>query len=181
MAKKRYEVDILSQSSIAELQRQLKAYQNDLSRKCELVVKTLVDIGRPIVESNIAQAQITYGDKNIQSGADTSHNTTVKITSLKDYARADFVVDGKEIVFIEFGSGVYHNAPPGASSHPKGQEFGFVIGSYGQHKGVQKVWGYYADSGELILTHGVEATMPMYKAVQEMYKQAPNVVKKVFM
>lgn len=180
MAKKKFKVDILSQSSIAELQHQLQKYQNDISRKCEEIVRRLADVARPIIEREIAAAEITYDEKNIQSGADTSHITDVKVTSLMDYSKAEISVSGREIFFIEFGSGVYHNTPPGTSPHPQGKEFGFVIGSYGKGHGVQKVWGYYAESGELILTHGVKATMPMYKAAMEVWQQAARITKEVF-
>lgn len=178
MAKKKFKVNILSMSSIEQLKKDLTEYQNDLSRKCELIVKRLSDIARPVIEQNIAAAAVTYDSAGIESGADTSHNTTVKITSLHNYARADITVDGRDIIFIEFGAGVYYNDPP--SPHPKGEQFNFIIGSYGKGYGKQKIWAYYNETGDLVFTHGVKATMPMYKAVMEVYQQAHKVVKEVF-
>lgn len=180
MPKEPFKVNALSKSSWDNLAKQIEAYRRDLPRKYEEIVRRLIAVGQPIIEQEIANAQITYDSKGIESGADTSHHTDIKITAGASFAHASYTVSGREIVFIEFGSGVYHNTPPGSSSHPKGQEFGFVIGSYGQHKGVQQVWGYYDDNGDLVLTHGVMATMPMYKAVQEMYRQAPRIVREVF-
>ena len=46
--------------------------------------------------------------------------------------------------------------------------------------GVQKIWGYYGDSGELILTHGVEAQMPVYKADMEIIQKYTEVARRVF-
>ena len=178
MAKKKFKVDILSKNSIEKLKEDLLEYKNDLSRKCDEVVRRLVDVALPIIESHIAEAQITYDEKNIQSGADVTHTTDVQYVTSDGSSRANISVSGKEILFIEFGSGVYYNALP--SPHPKGQEFGFVIGSYGKHHGVQQVWGYYDESGELVLTHGVKATMPMYNAFLEIQKQAKKIVKDVF-
>lgn len=180
MAKKTYKANILSIKSLDKLIEKVKKYNDDLTRKCELVIKKLIDIALPVIEQDINAAMITYDESNISSGADTSHYTDVNITSLNNYAKGSINVSGNQIVFIEFGSGVYHNTPAGSSPHPKGQEFGFVIGSYGEGHGVQKVWGYYDESGELILTHGVQATMPMYNAIRLMHEKAPSVVKEVF-
>lgn len=180
MAKKTFKCDALSISSIRQLQNQLKQYADRLSNKCEEVVKRLAKVGLEVIEQEIEKASFTYDEKGIESGSDTEHHSEVKITSLKDYARADIAVSGREILFIEFGAGVYYNGAVGQSPHPKGEEFGFLIGSYGEGHGAQKVWGYYADSGELVLTHGTRATMPMYKAYLRMYEEAPKIVKEVF-
>lgn len=179
MAKKTLKAD-LSISSIRNLQKELEKYKDSLTYKCELLVKRLAEAGIPVIDENMAKAAFTVDEKGIQSGADPQHYTQVKINSFGSYARADLIVEGKELLFIEFGSGVYYNRAAGSSLHPKGEEFGYVIGSYGKGHGVQKVWGYYADSGELILTHGVEATMPMYKAGLEIAQSVVKIAKDVF-
>lgn len=179
MAKKILKSD-LSISGIKALQKQLKDYQNSLNRKCELLAKRLAEAGMPVIDENMAKAAFTVDEKGIQSGADPQHYTQVKINTFGSYARADLIVEGKELLFIEFGAGVYYNGAAGTSPHPKGEEFGYVIGSYGKGHGVQKVWGYYADSGELVLTHGVEATMPVYKASLEIADNVVKIAKQVF-
>ena len=83
-------------------------------------------------------------------------------------------------MFIEFGSGTSYNGAVGSSPHPKGEEFGYTIGSYGKGYGARKVWGYYAESGELVLTRGVKATMPVYEADKEIIKSVTKVARKVF-
>ncbi len=179
MAKKTLKAD-LSVSSIRNLQRELEKYRDSLTYKCELLVKQLAEAGIPVIDENMAKAAFTVDKKGIQSGADPQHYTQVKINTFGSYARADLIVEGTELLFIEFGAGVYYNGSAGTSPHPKGEEFGYVIGSYGKGHGVQKVWGYYADSGELILTHGVEATMPMYKASLEIAQNVIKIAKDVF-
>lgn len=142
----------LSVSSIKALQKELEKYRNSLTYKCELFVKRLAEAGIPVIDDNMAKASFIVDKKGIQSGADPQHYTQIKINTFGNYARADLIVEGKELLFIEFGAGVFYNDSAGTSPHPKGQEFGYVIGSYGKGHGVQKVWGYYADSGELILS-----------------------------
>lgn len=179
MAKKTLKAD-LSISSIRNLQKELEKYRDSLTYKCELLVKRLAEVGIPVIDENMAKAAFTVDEKGIQSGADPQHYTHIKLNTFGDYARAYLIVGGKELLFIEFGSGVYYNGAAGSSPHPKGEEFGYVIGSYGKGHGVQKVWGYYADSGELVLTHGVEATMPMYKASLEITHNVIKIAKDVF-
>lgn len=180
MAKRVFKVDCLSVSSIRKLQKELQEYQGGINQKLEEVVSEVAKVGLEVVEKEITKASFTYDEKGIESGSDTEHNSQIKITSLRGYAHADLIVEGKELLFIEFGAGVYYNGSVGSSPHPKGEEFGFLIGSYGQGHGAQKVWGYYDDSGELILTHGTRATMPMYNAFLKMYEEAPKIVKRVF-
>ena len=61
-----------------------------------------------------------------------------------------------------------------------GEEFGFLIGSYGKGNGQKKVWGYYDENNQLVLTRGVKATMPVLKAEQKIIEDYKNVVKRVF-
>lgn len=158
----------------------MQAYQDSINQKLEEVVREIAKVGLEVVEREISKASFTYDEKGIESGSDTEHNSQIKVTSLRGYAHADLIVEGRELLFIEFGSGVYYNGSVGSSPHPKGEEFGFLIGSYGQGHGAQKVWGYYNDSGDLVLTHGTRATMPMYNAFLKMYEEAPKIVKRVF-
>ena len=55
-----------------------------------------------------------------------------------------------------------------------------MIGSYGKGNGQKKVWGYYDENNQLVLTRGVKATMPVLKAEQKIIEDYKNVVKKVF-
>ena len=170
----------LSEKSIDEAIRQLQQYKNWLIKKTSQLVKELAEVGIPVIDENMAKASYTYDEKGVRSGSDTSHYTHVKLQSFGSYSKANLIVQGKELMFIEFGAGVYYNGSAGSSPHPKGEVNGMVIGSYGNHRGVQKVWGYYADSGELVLTHGVEAQMPVYKADMEIIQKYVEVAREVF-
>lgn len=179
MAKRKLKSD-LSVEGIKNLQQQLNNYKQQLNNKNSIFVRRLAEIGIPVIDSNMAKAAFTYDDKGIQSGANTAHNTYIKINSFGSYSKADLIVEGKEILFIEFGAGIHHNGGVGASPNPKGEELGYVIGTYGTGHGSQKIWGYYADSGELVLTHGVKATMPVYKASIEIITKIRKIAKEVF-
>ena len=180
MAKKTFTIG-LSVKEIEELKKQLIDYRdNELPRKMDLFVERLAQIGIPTIESKILDASYTYDEKNIQSGSNTEHSTYVKVDKLIGLSQATLVLEGKEVLFIEFGAGIFYNTEVGTSPHPLGAENGFLIGSYGEGHGTQKVWGYYADSGELVLTHGVRATMPMYSASIEIRNNVVKIAKEVF-
>lgn len=90
------------------------------------------------------------------------------------------VASGEDAVWVEFGAGVYHNGAAGSSPHPKGNELGFTIGSYGKGNGRKTTWGYLDDDGELHLTHGTPATMPMYRAMETVSEEVYLIAKEVF-
>lgn len=180
MGNKVFKAD-LSVESIENLKKQLLEYRNDeLPRKLTQFVKELAEVGIPVIDRNMAEASYTFDENGVQSGADPSHYTYVKLNSFGSYAQATLIVEGKDLLFIEFGAGVSYNGAVGNSPHPKGKEFGFTIGSYGKGYGSRKVWGYYAEGGELVLTRGVKATMPVYEAEMEIIKSVTNVARKVF-
>ena len=170
----------LSLKGIQDLKQYLLDYADSLKNKLDRFVYELANEGIPVVESNIAEASYTYGEKGIQSGSDTTHKTYVKLNSSGNYAKATLIVEGAEVLFIEFGAGVSQNVKAGSTEHPLGAQYGFLIGSYGQGHGAQNVWGYYADSGELVLTRGTKATMPVHKASLEIRNSVVEIAKRVF-
>jgi hypothetical protein len=81
---------------------------------------------------------------------------------------------------MEFGAGVYYNGAVGSSPNPLGTGLGFTIGSYGKGNGRKEVWGYRGEDGEIHLTHGAPASMPLYKAVQSVSRDIARIAREVF-
>jgi hypothetical protein len=162
----------LSYDSIQNAIKQLRTYQSGLKGKNELFVKRLAEIGIPVIDQNIA---------SVQGDSDKSHNIYIKTNSFGNYAQAILVCEGTDLLFIEFGAGVHYNTPAGTSPHPKGQELGYTIGSYGQGKGKNDSWVYYSETGEWIRSCGTEATMPVYKASVEIMQSIRKIAKEVFL
>lgn len=161
----------LSQKSIQNAINEVRKYQRELIDKNELFVRRLAELGIPIINQNIAAAQ---GD------SDKNHNTYIKINSFGSYSEAKLVVEGVDLLFIEFGAGIHYNSSAGTSQHPKGEEFGYTIGSYGKGQGSKDFWFYYADTGEAVMSHGTEATMPVLKADIEIIQNIRRIAKEVF-
>lgn len=161
----------LSQKSIQNAINEVRKYQREFIDKNEVFVRRLAELGIPVIDQNIAAAQ---GD------SDKNHNTYIKINSFGSYSEAKLVVEGKSILFIEFGAGIRYNGSAGTSPHPKGEEFGYTIGSYGKGQGKNDFWFYYADTGEAVMSHGTEATMPLYRASQEIIQNIRRIAREVF-
>lgn len=161
----------LSRKSIQKAIDELNQYRDDLYRKNDEFVKRLAELGIPIIDQNISSAA---GD------SDKSHNTYIKLNSFGDYSQAVLITEGIDILFIEFGAGVFYNGSAGSSPHPKGEEFGYTIGSYGKGHGKNDFWFYYADSGESVMSHGTESTMPVYKASVEIMRNIRKIAQDVF-
>jgi hypothetical protein len=161
----------LSHKSIQDTIKQLRACQKSLVSKNEEFLRRLAELGIPVIDENIALAQ---GD------SDKNHNTYIRINNFGGYSQATLVCEGSDLLFIEFGAGISYNTPAGTSPHPKGQDFGCTIGSYGQGNGKNESWVYYADSGEWVRSYGTEATMPVYKASMKIMQNIRKIAKEVF-
>lgn len=170
MANKTIKIN-LSQKSIQGAIKQLRQYQNSLKSKNEIFVRRLSELGIPVIDQNISMAQ---GD------SDKNHNTYIKINSFGDYSRATLVCEGTDLLFIEFGAGIHYNTSAGSSPHPKGQELGYTIGSYGQGKGKNDSWTYTSETGEWVRSYGTESTMPVYKASVEIMQNIRKIAREVF-
>lgn len=88
------------------------------------------------------------------------------------------VAEGQAVFFIEFGAGVYYN---GTEPYPEPRPEGIVgIGEYGKGFGKRKAWGFYSEDGELVITHGNPAAMPMFYAKEEVITQLNEIARQVF-
>lgn len=162
----------LSTSSIQAAIKELEKYKQGLNDKNQIFVQRLAELGIPIIDSNMAAAQ---GD------SDPAHITFIRLNSFGSYAKADLVVEGKDLLFIEFGAGVHYNGSAGSSPNPKGAEFGYTIGSYGKGHGTEDMWHYFdEEKGHWRTSRGTEATMPVYKASVEIIQNIRRIAREVF-
>jgi hypothetical protein len=169
----------LSIEDIENLKNDLLNYKNNLLSKLSEFVEELKKLGYTVIEEKMAEASIRY-ENGVKSGADTNHTKYVVYSYDNAKITATLVVEGEELLFIEFGAGVFYNKELGSSPHDKGKEFGFLIGSYGKGYGARQAWGYYDESGNLIITRGVKATMPVYSVGHKVEEEYVAIARKVF-
>ena len=186
----------LSEGELKRAVGEIQRYRQELVQKLELlrekVAERLSEVARDGFDGAIVDDLITGEAKT----AEVKVSVAVRDNSLV------VIADGEDAVWVEFGAGVYHNGSAttggckvfaqgsartpnhqsehiGNSPHPKGSELGFTIGGYGKGMGKRTVWGYY-ENGELKLTHGTPAVMPMYNAVMAVCENLADIVKEVF-
>lgn len=154
--------------SIDEIDRaikEVKQYKKDFLAKKERFVEELAKLG--LREASVRFTTAMY---------DGTNDVEVRLDPIaKGYA---IVADGAAVAFIEFGAGVYHNT---GEPYPNPRPSGVVgIGEYGQGKGKRRAWGYLDDDGELVITRGNPAAMPMWYASEEIKNSILKVAREVF-
>lgn len=163
----------LSESSINEAIRQLKQYKRYVDEKTKLLKQRIAKELAIEAQSGFTSAIV---DDLLKGGG---KNPEVEVSINESGGTMLVIASGEDAIWCEFGSGIYHNTPVGTSPHPRGAEMGFTIGGYGKGYGSRSVWGFYQD-GELKLTHGTKAQMPMYNAVKTISERVDQIAREVF-
>jgi hypothetical protein len=155
----------LGADSISDAIAQLKAYRNTLDAKKDKLLERLGEIG--VREASVRFTTAMY---------DGINDSSVSLEVTKDgYA---IVAEGHAVAFIEFGAGVYYNS---GEPYPDPRPEGIVgIGEYGKGYGKRQAWGFTDESGELVITHGNPAAMPLWYASEEMRSKIKQIAQEVF-
>ena len=155
----------LSSSSIDDAIKQLRTYRKSLKSKKDKLLERLGEIG--VREASVRFTTAMYDGVNDSS-------VTLETTNGGYVIKAE----GHAVAFIEFGAGVYHNT---GDPYPNPRPDGIVgIGEYGKGYGKRQAWGFKDESGELVITHGNPAAMPMWYASEEMRSKIQKIAQEVF-
>lgn len=154
----------------------IHAYEAFVRQRCEVLLERLASRLRDLIEANFVGTIVD--DLLPASGGPQGADVKVLPPS-KDGDGYTITVQNEDAVWVEFGAGVYHNGIVGTVANPYGLNLGFAIGFYGEN-GAKDTWGFRDESGELRLTHGTPAQMPMYRAVQTLIAEIPQIAQEVF-
>ena len=155
----------LSASSIDNAIKELQSFRDSLTRKKDKLLEELAYIG--VKEASVRFTTAMYDGINDSS-------VTLE-TVAGGYA---IVAEGRAVAFIEFGAGVYYNT---GDPYPNPRPEGIVgIGEYGKGYGKRQAWGFRDEGGELIITRGNPAAMPMWYASKEMRSKIQKIAQEVF-
>lgn len=144
---------------------ELRAYKQEFLKKEQRLLDGLAQIG--IREASVRFTTAMYDGVN---------DVTVNLNQSGN----GFVIEasGTAVAFIEFGAGVYHNP---SEPYPNPRPAGVVgIGAYGKGYGKRKAWGYRDDKGNLTITRGNPAAMPMWYASEEIRNSILRIAREVF-
>ena len=163
----------LSESEIDKAIREVDEYKRELVKKINLFRDRVAERIAELSQSGFSGAIVD----DLLSGEQRTAQVEVFIESRENMTVV--IAKGQDAFWAEFGAGVYHNGSAGSSPHPKGSELGFTIGGYGYGMGNKKVWGFY-EGGDLRLTHGSPANMPMYNALKTVCDEISEIAREVF-
>lgn len=168
-------IDVFNPASIDAAVREIREYSRWVQRKTDELRERIAYF---IAKDASAVFNTAVVDDLIGEGAVTG-SVNVVVENQGDNMTV-VIANGEDAVFMEFGAGVYYNGSVGSSPNPLGTALGFTIGSYGKGNGRKEVWGYRGEDGEIHLTHGAPASMPLYKAVQSVSRDIARIAREVF-
>nr|DAI43981.1 MAG TPA: hypothetical protein [Caudoviricetes sp.] len=178
MATKTFKTD-LSVSGLNALKKQLLQYRDELPIKCKQLVSMLLKSGVEVAETNISESPLgKYVTVSTNISADKMGCNGILLA--KGQVKEQ---DGYEpfsiLLAIEFGAGVHFNPTPNPLIS---SEFPYGVGTFpGQTHAYQDMWYYWDENKQKWMpTHGVKATMPMYKASEEIRNNILKIAKDVF-
>lgn len=155
----------LSVESCQKAVDELSKFGSSLDRKLNLVCKRLADVGAQEAQIHIMGAQAGfYGNDDVHVSVEP-YNKGWKV-----------VMSGKDIYFVEFGTGIYAGEYAGDASNVS---VGIMPGDYSEEHAKQyseKGYWFYANN----FYRGTPAEMPMYYAGKRMREEMPRIVKEVF-
>lgn len=171
----------LSQKSIQNAIKEIRAYQNDLNRKCEELCRRLTAEGIVIAKSHISSSG--FG-KYVHLGSEISPQQsgckailymqdTAKIRS--EWQTLDGVrsADVSPMLMLEFGSGLKAENPAGIPGVGTGT---FPGGKHGNEPG----WYYMDLDGNWHYSTGISPKMPMYHTGKELAERVVAIAREVF-
>ena len=169
----------LSVSGIEKLKKQINQYKNTwLVQKCREYVLRLSEMGVEVAQTNINESPLgRYIQVKTTSRLVTNGYQTILVAIGESFEHEDYE-PFNTLLAIEFGAGIYYNPVP----HPNAQDLGFGVGTFpGQKHAFEDEWWFWDDKkGMWIRSRGVKATMPMYKADQEIINNLVKIAKEVF-
>ena len=155
----------LSVDSIDNAIKEVKAFRDSLEAKKYRLLEELTKIG-------LSEASVRFTTADYDGVNDS--NVRAELT----HFGYRIIAEGHAVFFIEFGAGVYHNP---VEPYPNPRPEGVVgIGEYGKGYGKRPAWGFRDESGELVITRGNPAAMPMWYASEEMRSKIQKIAQEVF-
>lgn len=175
MAKK-FKVDIFSQSSIKQLQRDLEKYNNSLEYKARLLAATLAEKGVEIARVRIADLDAIFTGE-LLSSIHTQYGG-----SFKGGAIFSIVSDSDHAMFVEFGTGQIGKESPYPYPLPNGVSWDYATGKTIRQNAVtgRYYWFYPGDDGQWHYTEGMPARPFMHDTSIELMNIIVKTAKEIF-
>ena len=166
---------VLSPESVDSAIKELQDYKDELQDKHKQLVDRLAKIGIKVAEERYAEASAG----SIEPGKMTAPDSAVpalEITTEDGGLTAVIQITGRDVTFIEFGSGIHFNGHGGEPATKNAEKFGYTIGGYGTGLGLHHKWHY--GSGKV--SWGTPAADATGKIELEIKNEIRKVVKEIY-
>lgn len=171
----------LSVSEVRNAIKELKAYQNDLNRKCEELCFRLCAEGMPIARAYIGESgfgryirlssEITREQAGCRAAIYMEDSTKIKSEWQTKEGVKSAVISPS--LMLEFGSGQKAENPASVPGVGTGT---FPGGTHGNEPG----WYYMDLDGNWHYSTGISPKMPMYRTAEELRKRVQEIAREVF-
>lgn len=163
----------LSIRSLNKAIAEIEKYKQGLIDKVKILVGQLVADGVEVARIRLLTSQGDSKDAYVD----------YLVSPQGDIVNAQIFMQGTDVLFIEFGAGIYYN---NGNAHPQSTEFGYGVGTYpSEHPPNRAIrpgyWWYRDEAGGLHFSLGTEATMPIFGAGQDIRNNYINKAIQTFM
>jgi hypothetical protein len=180
-------IDVFNTASVDAAVRDIRDYSRWVQRKAEelreRVAELIRDRAQPVFDAAVVDDTFLTVVKGGANLPDSPKTGGVNVTVEPGENGVTLVIaNGEEAVWAEFGAGVHYNGAVGSYPTPLGATLDFIaaIGTYGKGYGARETWGFLGDDGNIHLTHGAPASMPLYRAVQSVSQDIARIAREVF-
>lgn len=165
----------LSQKSVRDAISQIKAYQNDLTYKCQILTEKLAEKGVEIARLQLADLDAIFTTELISSVHAEYKGST------KGGGIWAVVAGTDHAMFVEFGTGIVGKRSPYPGKLPEGIDWQYASGqTIRQLADGRYGWFYQDDNGEWWFTEGMPSRPFIYYTAQELEKIVVETAKEVF-
>ena len=152
-----------SLEGLTDLEQSLLAKAEKLKNLERDIAEELAKIGVKSAKVNFASAYLDIGDE-------------MPIVTYEPTPQGFKVVaSGKDVLFIEFGAGVYYNSTEAHAERPSNV---LGIGEFGDGRGKGQGWFFIGEDGEKHFTRGTPSSMSMYYAREDVRNRIKEVVRR---
>lgn len=172
---KKITINALSKSSIENAIKQLRAYQNDLTYKCQLLAEKLAEKGVDIAQTYVASldAVFTY---ELNSSIHAEY-----VSDIKGGGVWAVVAGTDHAMFVEFGTGIVGKQSPYPGELPDGVSWEYASGkTIRQLADGRYGWFYKDDDGQWWFTEGMPSRPFMYYTSIQLRDIVVKTAKEVF-
>lgn len=174
-------ISVTTKDSLGKAVKRLEELKKNLASREEELCRRLSEIGVQAATTTLATKG--QGDSSRMASFNVSfvagENNVTAILTITSTPRV--TSDGRKYyphLGWEFGAGIFYN---NGHTNPKSAELGMGVGTFPHQKhAFDDAWYYRDEAGNLHLSKGTEAIMPMHTAVVEMMNSIETIAKEVY-